>query len=169
MRISTAVIHNRNRCVDDGQKISQADSLRCLSELDATLHTQHYVLGDAVKDYERIYKLNQCEKGWFTLKKLEDETEKRYCEKCDKCVHWCNTEADLRKAVANKWCIATENRLVYSSSHPQSIDFKPEKQMYIGEIENSNYVPVICVGEVSAPYLVGEDISELNSDDFEEL
>lgn len=119
-----------------------------------------------MKDGERVYKLNQCDKGWFTLKKIEGETEKRYCETCDKCVHWCNTEADIQDAVNNKWCIATENRLVYTSFHPQSVDYKPRKHSYVGGVENLNYLPKIRVGGVESSYNPKAGGEKFGDDDF---
>ena len=127
---------------------------------------------------ERRYKVKQCDIGWFKLKKIEGETEKRYCETCEKCVHWCHTEADLKEAVKNNWCIATENRLVYSSLHPHSEDYQPPKQ-YVGQPEFVSYLvdddrrgnkrSSFIVGEVRATYDTQTKTSDNDVDDLSDF
>ncbi len=90
-------------------------------------------------DGKREYKLNKCDRGWFTLKKIEGETEVRYCDTCDKTIHWCNTEEQVKEAVVNKWCIATENKLLFKDLPPKSSE-EISKGGWLGEAEINTYL-----------------------------
>ena len=47
----------------------------------------------------------RCTKTWDSLIQTTDANI-RYCNECDKGVHFCDTEHDLLEAVEKDWCIA---------------------------------------------------------------
>lgn len=95
---------------------------------------------------ERRYKVSQCEKRWFTLNKVEGNYQQRFCEQCNKHVHWCNTEDEIKNAIKNKWCIATENPLVYSD--------KTQSQRAEKNALNSQPYAGVTVGNAESYYKV---------------
>ena len=45
-----------------------------------------------MNERERRYKVSQCDKRWFTLQKVENTYDIRYCDRCNKSVHWCSSK-----------------------------------------------------------------------------
>ncbi len=90
-------------------------------------------------DKERKYKLNKCDRRWFTLTKIEGQTDVRFCDRCVKTIHWCNTEEQVKEAVKNKWCIATENKLLFSDLPPPASEAESHGG-WLGEAAINSYV-----------------------------
>ena len=49
----------------------------------------------------------RCKKTWDTLTVTNDSTV-RYCNDCDRGVHYCNNPEELLHAMKNDWCVAIE-------------------------------------------------------------
>lgn len=89
-----------------------------------------------MNERERRYKVSQCDKRWFTLQKVENTYDIRYCDRCNKSVHWCSSEDDLKQAVENKWCVAGENKLIFTDKPEQQeldLEWSPQKGYFVGQ------------------------------------
>ncbi|MEZ5592974.1 MAG: hypothetical protein R3F53_20625 [Gammaproteobacteria bacterium] len=49
----------------------------------------------------------RCTKTWENLIETEDQNIK-YCNECDRGVHFCSTANDLLEAMKNDWCVAVD-------------------------------------------------------------
>ena len=69
----------------------------------------------------------ECPKTWNKL--LETSNKKiRYCTVCDKGVHLCETDAELKKALEKNWCVAVDK------------DIKEVPTRLIGDVEPEHFV-----------------------------
>ncbi|MFK5914118.1 MAG: hypothetical protein QM484_07070 [Woeseiaceae bacterium] len=55
-----------------------------------------------IKNCEFKYK---CPKDWFELEESDDDNI-RHCNKCEKNVYFCESEAELKKAIKKNRCVA---------------------------------------------------------------
>lgn len=49
----------------------------------------------------------QCPKTWDALKPMKKATE-RFCDQCQRTVHYCKTKAELHDAIVKNQCVAVE-------------------------------------------------------------
>lgn len=49
----------------------------------------------------------QCPKSWDALQQTDDLTI-RYCEQCQRTVHYCKTPTELQEAIVKDQCVAVE-------------------------------------------------------------
>lgn len=71
----------------------------------------------------------QCTKTWDSLKPTEDLSV-RFCEQCQRTVHYCRNETELHEAIVKNQCVAAEIR--YAPAKPVDI--------MIGEITPPSYL-----------------------------
>lgn len=50
----------------------------------------------------------QCPKSWDTLKALEESSNIKHCDKCDKSVFLCESEQQLNDAIEKGVCVALD-------------------------------------------------------------
>ncbi len=84
---------------------------------------------------KRKYKLQKCNRTWASLNKIEGEADVRYCNLCCKTVHYCDTEEQVANAAEKKWCIAAENRLVFST--PPEANLNTSAGHFLGNVGTS--------------------------------
>ena len=49
----------------------------------------------------------ECPKLWAELQETENK-KIRFCDACDRSVHYCKTPAELHRAIINNYCVAVE-------------------------------------------------------------
>ena len=49
----------------------------------------------------------KCPKTWDSLKKTDDESI-RFCDQCNRTVHFCKTAGELQRAIIKNQCVALE-------------------------------------------------------------
>ncbi|MCC2618312.1 hypothetical protein LJ739_18795 [Aestuariibacter halophilus] len=100
---------------------------------------------------ERRYTVKQCDKRWFTLTPVAGDDSVRYCDHCNKSVHWCKDEAQLADAAAQGLCVAGENKTAFidvlrvesddTSEARRAITNSEPYPGFVGEIGFETYKP----------------------------